>query len=206
MDRKSIVPGLVGALVAIGLATALALEHQTKLDMRAEQQALQQQLDRVTELSAQNARQANLPVTVNRAQPLVSDPAGELLRLRTELSALRRLTNELEGAQKENTEAHAALDRYLTNAARRSVATADFWPQDSWKFTGFATPDDALRSSLSASYNGDVKALLDSTTGEFRQMIEKDNEGKSADEASIRAMDEVSNLKSIQVINRDFRK
>jgi hypothetical protein len=205
MDRKSIVPGLVGALVAIGLATALALEHQSKLDRREEQQALQKQLNRVTELSAANERQANLPVTVNRAQPLVSDPAGELLRLRTELSALRRLTNELEGAQKENTEAHAALDRYLTNAATVKVATADFWPRDSWKFAGFATPDDALKSSFWASYNGDVKALLDSTTGEFRQMIEKDNEGKSADEASIRAMDEVSNLKSIQVINRDFQ-
>jgi hypothetical protein len=136
---------------------------------------------------------------------LASDSASELLRLRIELSALRQLTNELDRAGDENTKAHAALDHYLTNAAVPKVATADFWPRDSWKFSGFATPDDALRSSFWASDNGDVKALLDSTTGDFRQMLEKEYEGKSADEASIRAMDEVSNLKSIQVLNRDFQ-
>ncbi len=205
MKRKSIVPALVGVLVAIGLATALALEHQTLLAVREEQRGLQQQLDRVTELSARNERQANLPAAAKPAQPLASDPAGELLRLRAELSALRRLTNEFEDVENENAEAHAALDHYLTNAATPKVASADFWPRESWKFAGFATPDNAVQSSLWASDNGDVKALFDSTTGQFRQKLEKEYEGKSADEASIRAMDEVSNLKSIQVINRDFQ-
>ncbi len=205
MNRKSIVPALVGALVVIGLATALALEHQTLLAVKEEQRGLQQHLDRVTELSVQNERPANLPATANRTQPLAGDSAGDLLRLRAELSALRRLTNELDDAQDENTAAHAALDHYLTNGATPKVATADFWPRDSWKFAGFATPDNALQSSLWASDNGDVKALFDSATGEFRQKLEKEYEGKSADEASIRAMDEVSNLKSIQVLNRDFQ-
>lgn len=204
-NRKSIVPVLAAALVAIGLATALALQHQTRLDMREEQQFLQQQLDRVTALSADNERQANLQATANHAQPLASDSASDLLRLRTELSALRRLTNELEDAQQQNNEAHAALDHYLTNAAMPKVATADFWPRDSWKFSGFATPDDALRSTIWASDNGDMKALFDSATGDFRQMLEKQYAGKSADEASIRAMDEVSNLQSVQVINRDIQ-
>jgi hypothetical protein len=34
-------------------------------------------------------------------------------------------------------------------------------------------------------------------------MMEKEFEGKSADEAAIRAMDEISNLKPVQVLNRD---
>jgi hypothetical protein len=204
-ERRSIVPVLVGAVVLISLGMGLAGEHQNRLELGEERQMLQQHLERVTELVAGSQRQANLPAATNPFQSPVSDPASELLRLRAELSALRQLTNELEHARKENTEAHAALDHYLTNAAAPKVATADFWPRESWKSAGFATPDDAVRSSLWASDNGNVKALLDSTTGDFRQMLEKEYEGKSADEAAIRAMDEVSNLKSVQVINRDFQ-
>jgi len=101
--------------------------------------------------------------------------------LRTELGVLRQLTNELQRAHSDNTEAHAALDRYLASEAAPKVATADFWPRDSWNFAGFGSPDDAFRSSLWASNNGNLKAFFDSTTGEFRQMMEKEFEGKSAD-------------------------
>ncbi len=205
MNRKSILPGLAGAVALLGLATGLALEHQNRLELRDEQQALQQQLDRVTDLLAENERQASFLVTASPAQAPASDPSAELLRLRAEFGALCQLTNEWERARNENTEAHAALDHYLASEAAPKVATADFWPRDSWSFAGFGSPDDALRSSLWASNNGNLKALLDSTTGELRQMMEKEFEGKSADEAAIRTMDEVSNLKSVQVLNREFQ-
>lgn len=205
MNRKSIIPVLAGAVAVVGLATGLALAQQTRLELREEQQALQPQLNRVTGLLAENERQASLLVTANPAQSLASDPSTELLRLRAEFGVLRQLTNEWERARNENTEAHAALDRYLASEAAPRVATADFWPWDSWNFAGLGSPDDALRSSLWAANNGNLKALLDSTTGELRQMMEKEFEGKSADEAAIRAMDEVSNLKSVQVLNRDFQ-
>jgi len=204
MNRNSIIPALAGSVALVGLATALALEHQNRLELRQEHQALQQQLDRVTDLLAEKERQASLLVTANPAQS--QDSSTELLRLRAEFKVLRQLTNELELARNENTEAHAALDRYVASeAAPKPVATADFWPRDSWSFAGLASPDDALRSSLWAANNGNLKALFDSTTGELRQMMEKDLEGKSTDQAAIRAMDEVSNLKSVQVLNRDFQ-
>ena len=202
-NSPSIIPGLAGAVVLLGLTAGLVMEHQTKLELREDQQALQQQLDRVTDLLAGQERQASLPVTASPAPSLAADPT-EVLRLRAEVGALRQLTNELEPASKENLAAHAAWDRYLADAAAPKVATADFWPRDSWSFAGFASPDDALRSSLWASSNGDLKALLAGATGEFRQMLDKEFEGKSADEASIRAMDEVSNVKSVQVVNREF--
>ena len=205
MNGKSIIPGLAGAVALLGLATGLALEHQTRLQLLEERQALQQHLDRVTALLAENERQASRPATANPPQFRASDLSTELPRLRAEVGALRQLTNEWERARNENTEAHAALDRYLAGEAAPKVATADFWPRDSWSFAGFGSPDDALRSSLWASNNGNLKALLDSMTGELRQMVEKDFEGKTADEAAIRAMDEVSNLKSVQVLNREFQ-
>lgn len=205
INRQSFILSLAGVVAVLGLATGLALEHQNRLELREEQQALQQQMDRMTDLLAEKGRQPSLLVTATPAPSPASDDAAELLRLRAEFGALLQLTNELERARGENTEAHAALDRYLANEAAPKVATADFWPRDSWSFAGFGSPDDALRSSLWASNNGNLKALLDSTTGELRQMMEKEFEGKSADEAAIRAMDEVSNLKSVQVLSRDFQ-
>lgn len=204
MSRRSVIPSLAGAAALLGLATGLALEHQTRVELFEEQQALQQ-LDRVTDLLAENERQASLLVTGSPVQSLASDPSTELLRLRAELGVLRQLTNEWERARNENALAHAALDRYLASEAAAKIATADFWPRDSWNFAGFGSPDDALRSSLWASNNGNLKALFDSMTGKSRQMMEKEFEGKSADEAAIQAMDEVSNLKSVQVLNRDFQ-
>jgi Domain of unknown function (DUF4878) len=204
-ERRSIIPELVAAVVLIGLATGLALEHQTWQELREEQQGLRQQLDRVTDVVAENERQANLPTMPSPAPSAARDPMAELLRLRVEVGALRQLTNELERASSENARAHTALDRYLAKESAPKVATADFWPRESWTFAGYGTPDDALRSSIWASYNGDVKALIDGMTGDMRQTVEKENGGKSADEVAIRAMDEVSNLKSVQVLSREFQ-
>jgi len=205
VNRNSVIPVLAASVALLGLTTGLTLQHQTGLNLREEQQALQQQLDRVTELLAENERRAPLLVPANPAQFGTSDPSAELLRLRAEIAALSQLTNELEHARNENSQAHDALDRYLAGEAAPKVATADYWPQESWTFAGFGSPDDALRSSLWASNNGNVKTLLDSMSGEFRQRVEKDFEGKPSDQAAIRAMDEVSNLKSVQVLSRDFQ-
>ncbi len=204
MSRKSVTPALVGAVALLGLATGLALEHKAWLELREEHQALQLQLDWVTDLIALSERRPGLQATTIPSRPLASDPSADLLRLQAEVGALRQLTNEWARASNENAEAHAALDRYLADAAPK-IATADSWPRDSWQFAGFASPDDALRSSLWASDNGNLQALFDSTTGEFLQMIQKEFEGKSADEAAIRAMDQVVNLKSVQVLNREFQ-
>ena len=204
-EPTSILPGLAAAGVLLGLVMGLALQHRTRLELGEERQALQQQLERVTELLAENERQASVLVTANIAQAPASAPGSELLRLRAEVVALRELTNEFERARNENTEAHAALDGYVANEAAPRAATADFWPRDSWSFAGFASPDDALRSSLWASDNGNLKALFDSTTGQLRQTLEQQYVGKSADEAAIEAMDEVVNYKSVQVLNRDYQ-
>jgi hypothetical protein len=202
-NGNSIIPGLLGVLALLGLATGLAVEHQTRLELREERQALQQQVDRVTALLAEKEQQTSLPSAASPGRPMAGDSSAELLRLRAEVGALLQLTNEWARASNDNTEAHAALDRYILDASPK-IATADFWPRDSWNFAGFASPDDALRSSLWASNNGNLQALLDSTTGQLLQKIQNEFEGKSADEAAIRAMDEVVNLKSVQVLNREY--
>ena len=86
-----------------------------------------------------------------------------------------------------------------------AAASADYWPRDSWAFTGYASPDAALQTSLWAANNGDLKALLASVTGDVQKKMEEDFGGKSETEASIRAMDEVSNLKSVRVLDREVQ-
>jgi hypothetical protein len=108
--------------------------------------------------------------------------------------------------REENRQARAALESSLKSpSAAKAAATADYWPQDSWAFKGYASADATLQSSLWAANNGDVKALLASATGEMQKAMQEDLKGKSETEASIQMMDEVSAMKSVRVVNREVR-
>jgi hypothetical protein len=196
----------VAAVVA--LAIWLAVEHQARLRLGDEHKALEQQLDQMASLAADNERLSNLVAQAGRSGSLPDEQSRELLRLRGEVGVLRQQTNELEAARQENRQARAALDSSLTNQSAGvagAAATADYWPRDSWAFSGYTSPDAALQTSLWAANNGDLKALLASTTGDLQQMVEKDLAGKSASEASVRAMDEVASLKSVRLLNREVQ-
>jgi hypothetical protein len=70
-------------------------------------------------------------------------------------------------------------------------------------FKGYASPHDALQSSLWAANKGDVKALLASATGEMQKQMEEEIKGMSETEVSIRAMDGVTGMRSVRVVNRE---
>jgi hypothetical protein len=195
---------MVGIAAIASLAVWVVVEHQTQAGLRREHQALEQQLDEMARLIAVNEQLSNLLAQAKSQQSLTEGESRELLRLRGEVGVLRRQSSELETVREENHQARAALERSLKGQnAARAVATADYWPQDSWAFKGYASADAALQTSLWASNNGDVKALLASATGEMRKVIEEDLKGKSETEASIKAMDEVMNMKSVRVLNRE---
>ena len=86
-----------------------------------------------------------------------------------------------------------------------AAATADYWPRDSWALAGYASPDAALQTFVWAASRGDLKTLLGSVTGEARKRMEKDLEGKSEGEASLKAMEDAINLKSVRVYNRNVQ-
>jgi hypothetical protein len=122
------------------------------------------------------------------------------------VGVLRQQIRDLETVRNENRQARAALDSSLkarSAGAAGAAATADYWPRDSWAFSGYASPDAALQTSLWAANNGDLKALMASATGDLQKQIQKDLEGKSEAEAAIRAMDEVMSMKSLRVLDRE---
>jgi len=180
----------------LGLGIWLAVEHHARLCANREHTPLAQQ---VKQMSAQNRGLTDLEGKPNKSRPQPDEQSLELLRLRGQVGVLRDQCKELEKVRSDNHAAHGMLDSKRTN----SVATADYWPRDSWSFTGYGSPDAALQSSLWAANNGDLKALLASTTGDLRKMVEADLAGKSPEEASIKAMDEVINFKSVRVLNRE---
>jgi hypothetical protein len=198
---------VLGAAAALGLAIWTALEHQRRVSLGQEHQALEQRLEEMTQLVASNERLSNLLAQAKSPRSLTEEESRELLRLRGQVGALRQQSRELETAREENRQARATLENRLASksAAPGTTATADYWPQDSWAFKGYATPDAALQSSLWAANNGDLKALLASATGEMQKSIAEDLKGKSEAEASIKAMDEVMGIKSIRVVNRELR-
>ena len=208
MKASSVITSVLCAAAVVGLGIWLAVGHQARLRLGDEHQALLQQLDKMTGLVAENERLSNLIAQASPSQSLPDDQSRELLRLRGEAGVLRRQAKELETLREENRQAHAALESGLKTQSAGSaggLATADYWPRDSWAFAGYASPDAALKTSVWAANNGDLKALRASITGDLQKMMEKDFEGKSENEATARAMDEVAKLKSIRVLNRDVQ-
>ncbi len=206
MRTGSVITCIFCAGTVVGLAIWLAVEHQARLRLLGEHNALEQQLGQMAGLIAENERLSHLVAQVPPPQSPPDDQSRELLRLRGEAGVLRQQARELEAVRSENRQARAALESRLTSqatGAAKATATADYWPRDSWAFTGYATPDAALQTSFWAASNGDVKALMASATGDVRQMMEKDLAGRPDAEASIKAMDEVSDIKSVRVLSRE---
>ena len=198
----------VGIAAVAGLAVWAAFEHQRRVGLGREHQALEQQLVEMARFITSNEQLSSLLAHAKSPPTLTDDQSRELLRLRGQVGVLRQQSRELETVREENRQARAALESSLESrntAAPKAAATADYWPQDSWAFKGYASADATLQSSLWAANNGDLKALLASTTGELQKQIEEDFKGKSETEASIKAMDEVSGMKSVRVVSREVR-
>jgi hypothetical protein len=199
---------VVAIAALVGLAVWATFEHQRRVGLGREHQALEQQLEEMARLIASNEQLSIRLPEAKSPQSLTDDQSRELLRLRGQAGVLRQQSRDLETVRAENRQVRAALESSLTNqsaAAPKAAATADYWPQDSWAFKGYASADATLQSSLWASNNGDLKALLASTTGEMHKMMEEEFKDKSEAEASIKAMDEVSSMKSVRVVNREVR-
>jgi hypothetical protein len=107
---------IAGAIVLAGVAVLLVAQHRSEARLRAENEALQQQ---VAGLQAENESRTN-PAAAARPS-LTDEQLSELLRLRNEVGMLRRGTNDLERLRLENSRLRPAA----ANAAPGSPATAE---------------------------------------------------------------------------------
>lgn len=105
MKRTAIVVPL-SILAAAGLAVCLVLEHRACLKLDAENDLLRRQLGKMEEVTAENQRLSNLlsqanarhqrPIGTTNTNVVTDADREELARLRSQVEALRRQTNEVE--------------------------------------------------------------------------------------------------------------
>ena len=206
MNASRLTLGVIGAMVVAGAGILFLRERQAEGELRAENQALREQVDQLSQLAAENQRLSNLVVRAAAAQRLPAAQLSELLRLRGEAGLLRQQVREVEALREANRQANAALaasQKAAGGGRAPEPASVDFWPKDSWQFLGYATPDAALQSQFYAASRGEMKAFLASITGEIQEQVEKDFDGKTEAEMIARMKDETDHFHSVRVLNRE---
>jgi hypothetical protein len=101
MAMTKLKASIAGAVLVAAVATPLAIQHQTQVKLRDENQSLRQQVD---QLNTENQRRSTLVAQPDRSDEKVS----ELLKLRAEVAMLRSLTNDLAKLREENGRLRAA--------------------------------------------------------------------------------------------------
>src|SRR5438128_9578846 len=80
--------GLISGIALAAAAIFLALQYQAGVRLREENQSLRQQLEQLNQVAEENERLSNLVARAN--SPQTNGPLSELLRLRAEVSRLRK--------------------------------------------------------------------------------------------------------------------
>jgi RNA polymerase sigma factor (sigma-70 family) len=115
--------GVVSA-VAVAMAAPLIVQHEAAARLREENQSLQQQQTRLTQLAADNERLSNL--LAQTTQILPEQQNLELLRLRGEVGLLRQQARELAQLQQENRQLRArAVQQAAAGSSTRELTATD---------------------------------------------------------------------------------
>src|SRR5690348_11456795 len=107
MKPASAIPRFVLPVLAAVLAIGLAAQREARVKAGAEHTALEQQLETLQSIAAENAQLSNLVARASVAKPLPDDDSRELLRLRGEVTTLRQQTADLGSVLAENHQVHA---------------------------------------------------------------------------------------------------
>lgn len=182
----------IKVVVTVGVFTGAAslwmVQRQTQVRLRAENQSLQRQLERMAHLEADYAQLSNVVAQADGSRS--NQQLMELLRLRNEVGMLRRQTNELQKLREQSGQLPAAIqadhEAQASQTTNSPFATKPLavYPKASWAFAGYATPEDAFQSLIWAASIGDVKLLLASCTADWQKEFAKKFESESENKAS----------------------
>jgi hypothetical protein len=151
--------GLVGVIAVTGIAGSLVIRHTGQVKLRERAEASRQQAEEMARLSAENERLSNLVARTVSSQALPPDQLRELLKLRGQIGLLRQAVGEQAQLQAANQQLRAGLATAEQQLAEARAAP-NFWAKEQLAFAGYAEPEAALKTSLWAMNNGDIKAYL----------------------------------------------
>ena len=200
---------IIGIVAVSGAAMFCAVQHQTALRLSEENASLRQQLERITQLEADNTRLSNSVMQVQ--SPLANRQLMELMTLRGEVGLLRQQTNELQTLQAQNRLLRADLETrndsqhlQVTNLPPKAPPLA-VYPKAVWAFAGYATPETAFQSLNWASANGDLNKLLEGSTSEMQKELAKQFAGKSENDTANEIKSHMNKNTVVSILQKEVR-
>jgi hypothetical protein len=161
----------IALVIAAGVATPLAIQHQHQVQLREENQSLRQQVEQLAPVQMENERLSN-PVAASAAPALSSEQLQELIRLRGEVGRLREATNTLAELQKENSQLR--LRPSSPAKSPPNVPPGDIFARESWTAAGYADPRSALETAVYSVTKGDVQGYATSVSPELLAAKQKE--------------------------------
>lgn len=169
MDQKMKLCVLAGLLAAL-LMVPFVLQRGTVNKLRAENTLLQA---KVQDLTREHER-----LSTNAVQLAAKQQSGkpqeqllELMRLRAEVTALRKLTNAAAGGIPAPKEPQAPAPAVAAAPEAPPVLSTNVPP---WNYRGFARPDDTASTMVWAMEQGRLDLLLTSATPEAQAQIQQE--------------------------------
>jgi RNA polymerase sigma factor (sigma-70 family) len=192
------------AVVTACVLTPVAIQQTAQAALRRENESLR---DEVIQLRAR-ASEKTEPLEPWRAAATSLPPDEkqyqELLRLRGQVGVLRAQNKELESARAESDRLRqlAASAGSGPAPARTEQVTQEAFPQESWTFAGYATPEAALQSASWAMKTGDVKAFIASMTDETRKQAQQELADKSESEIAEANKKEMQKITGYRILKK----
>jgi len=192
--------GIIGAVVAGGVATPVIMQYQSRAELRQMRAALEQQSDQLAEQAAETVRLSNLLAQANSSKQLTTSQPADLLRLRSEVGALRRQTNDLAKLQADNARLRTAVGNGAKSATIESKANQDTIDKESWAFVGYADPESAFESAVWAMSKGDAKTILASLHPDGQDL--KEAQGKSESDLAAENKAEFEKVTGYKIVDK----
>lgn len=189
--------GITGAIAVTALMTTLLLQQESKSKLKIS--GLQQEVEELSQLRAENDRLASQVAKAKSSQSISDKQFHELIRLRGEVGGLRRQKEEFEklwagiGQKK-----HAPVGADLEKATQEPV------PKESWAFAGYGTPEATVLSALWAESKGDLKAMRLASTPENQEETEWKTKGLTDDEVAASEIDFMSKVTGFRILKTDI--
>lgn len=145
--------GIVGAIVVAGVTTPLVVHRANQLKLREQGEAMRQQANRLTQLTAANEQLSNWLAQARSDQGMASNQLLELMRLRNEVARLRSQSNEIQRLRSQTPPLRAGSETPQTRSGDRL-------PRESWTFAGYDTPEATMQSIFWATAKRDTNVLV----------------------------------------------
>ena len=198
---------ILAAVVAVVLASVIALQYVSVAKLRFENGALRGQLEQLTQARPEADSATNSAASV---YGLNENQLAELLKLRGEVTQLRGQTNAIAAARRENEALVASLKEKQASSGRKSseqrpekspedALPQDIHPKEMWGYRGYGSPDATVESMMWAAENGDMGNFIAGMSPEAQEKFLKDGEGKDFAKDVGQALQE---LKDFRVLDR----